>query len=398
MTYLLQGFKFGIKIYYGNRVKMKLISEKQRLRDVLRTLRERRIGGRRGFYSPGIKKDDPFATKINKWIEREKRKGLNVEVKSGRRVSLKLPAQMNFSSKYDDTIRCITAIRILSFRKGFPSHAYRLVFVDFSDLREISTSAALALTAELSKWDDEIRQSLRPKIETWNKGILTQFSDIGFFDLFQNKASFEIERRQEQTNLRFVKYIKGQSDDSGKARKLKEEINRLIGEDINKWTFLYSGLSEAITNVCHHAYPEEHNFADRDKNWYMTGSYDSLSKVLKVAFYDQGIGIPESLPSSILYEKVLDYLKKAPVIKGMRDATLLKAAVEIERTRTGDDDRGKGLQDLLEFNNQRGEGYLSILSGRGLYKYTVSSGLDTVKTERLPYPILGTLIIWSTML
>ncbi|CAI1056956.1 Uncharacterised protein [Serratia quinivorans] len=398
MTYLLQGFRFDLKNHYGKKIKMRLISDRQRLRDVLRTLRDRRVGGRKSFYNPNIKEDDPIGTKINKWVEREIRRGLNIEIKNGRRVSLKLPVKMNFSSEYDATMRCMTAIRIMSFKKGYPSHAYRLGFVDFSGLKEISTSAALALTAELSKWDDIIRQRLRPKVETWNKKILTQFSDIGFFDLFKNKASFEIEKRQEQTSLRFVKYIKGQSDDADKTQELKEEINRLIGEDINKWTFLYSGLSEAITNVCHHAYPQEYDFPEVDKNWYMTGSYDSLSKVLKVAFYDQGIGIPESLPSSILYEKVLDYLKKAPIIKGMRDATFLKAAVEIERTRTGDDDRGKGLQDLLEFNNQRGEGYLSILSGRGLYKYTVSSGRDTVKSERLPYPVLGTLIIWSTML
>ncbi|HGM5048797.1 TPA: hypothetical protein ACKP2I_001601 [Serratia marcescens] len=398
MTYLLQRFKFGVKIAKVKILRMRVITERQRLRDVLRTLRERRVGSRISCYCPNIKEDDPIATKVNKWVERERRRGLNIEITSGHRVSLKLPVKMNFSSEYDDTMRCITAIRIMSIRKGFPSHAYRLVFVDFSGLKEISTSAALALTAELSKWDDVIRQRLRPKIETWNKKILTQFSDIGFFDLFKNKASFEIEKRQEKANLRFVKYIKGQSDDAEKTQQLKEEINRLIGEDIKKWTFLYGGLSEAITNVCHHAYPNEYDFAEIDKNWYMTGSYDSSSKVLKVAFYDQGIGIPESLPSSILYEKVLEYLKKAPIINGMRDATLLKAAVEIERTRTGDDDRGKGLQDLLEFNNQRGEGYLSILSGRGLYKYTVNSGAGTVKTERLPYPILGTLIIWSTML
>ncbi|MGC6744878.1 hypothetical protein ACP0HM_10080 [Escherichia coli] len=49
---------------------------------------------------------------------------------------------------------------------------------------------------------------------------------------------------------------------------------------------------------------------------------------------------------------------------------MLKAAVEIKRSSTGEEDRGKGLQDLLEFIKQRGEGYLSIMSGKGLYKYS----------------------------
>lgn len=305
---------------------------------------------------------------------------------------------MNFSTHYDSTMRCIIAIRKLTAFKGFPSHAYRLKFVDFSKLKKISTSAALALTAELSKWDDTLRQQLRPKVETWNKSILTQFHDLGFFDLFQNKASFEIETKENNSSLRFVKYLKGQRDDAEKAKILRKEINKLIGEEIQKWNFLYDGLSEAITNVCHHAYPPDHPFKDIDKQWYMTGSYDSSSKILKVVFYDQGIGIPNSLPASILYEKVLSFLSKIPKIKGMRDSTLLKAAVEVERSRTGEEDRGKGLQDMLNFVKERGEGYLSIISQRGLYKYTVENDKHHVKNESMAYPMQGTLIIWSTTL
>lgn len=69
-------------------------------------------------------------------------------------------------------------------------------------------------------------------------------------------------------------------------------------------------------------------------------------------------------------KRFLNYLSKLPLAERKRDEQLLKAAVEIKRSSTGEEDRGKGLQDLLEFIKQRGEGYLSIMSGKGLYKYS----------------------------
>lgn len=72
--------------------------------------------------------------------------------------------------------------------------------------------------------------------------------------------------------------------------------------------------------------------------------------------------------------------------------------MELDRTSTKKSDRGKGLQDMLEFIRQRGDGYLSILSLRGLYKLSVSNGKEVVKSEHFDNPIYGTLIIWCVTL
>ena len=53
---------------------------------------------------------------------------------------------------------------------------------------------------------------------------------------------------------------------------------------------------------------------------------------------------------------------------------------------------------MLEFIRQRGNGYLSILSSKGLYKLTINNGKEIVKSEHFEYPICGTLIIWSATL
>ena len=284
---------------------------------------------------------------------------------------------------FRSTSTYILAIRKLTNRP-IEKNTYKLKEVSFDQLRNISTSAALVLTAELSKWDDAIRQSLIPNVKNWDPDILRRLRELGFFSLFRNSPeNLCNSKRTSGASINLVKYIKGKCGDANKTRILKGEFQEIVGEDIRKWTFLHSGLTEAITNVSHHAYPDRYDFIESDKNWYMSGGYDRSTKELKVVFYDQGIGIPKSLPTSTIKEKVYEFISKLKIDAADRrkDATLLRAAVQLSRTSTGKSDRGKGLQDLLEFIRQRQNGYLSILSLRGLYKFSVKNGIETTKSE-----------------
>lgn len=377
---------------------MKKITYKARHRDVLRSLAHRT--GRVSTYGVKQKKrfKSPKISEINKWIDAQRKNGLKCDIKKNRNLSLTLPEVMNFSSNYDHTMIAIRTIRLLTGKHKYPSHIYKLGFVDFSKIRYISASAALVLTAELSKWDESLRKRLRPKVKTWDKKILSQFDELGFFDLFENKDSFELEKEKNVSDIKFVRYMKGHMEDDEATLLLKSEIKRIVGSDLNQWTFLYSGLSEAITNVVQHAYPDGYGFTESDKKWYLTASYDNKSKMIKVVFYDQGVTIPGSLPSSTKKEKILEYLSFIPIGDRKRDEFILKAAVEIRRSSTGERDRGKGLHDLLEFIKHRGEGYLSIMSRKGLYKYSETNHAPEVKTQSFKLEVCGTLIIWSTKL
>jgi len=336
---------------------------------------------------------------VKKWIDEQWRNGLKVEIIKKKSLKLILPSVMNFSSEYDKTIQHITAIRKLVETKISLSPTYKLGFVDFSELKNISTSAALVLTAELSKWDDAVRQRLTPKINTWDKSILKKFHDLGFFELFNKSKGLKIDTSNiTDKDVKFVRYLKGKCGDIQKTLELKEEIIKVVGEKVSKWVILQGGLSEAITNVSQHAYPADLGFKDKDKNWYLTGSYDETRKVLKIVFYDQGIGIPKSLPASQIWEKIILVLSKLTKNEQKKDEVLLKAAVELDRTSTGEQDRGKGLQDLLDFIRERGDGYLSIMSLHGLYKHEILGGKTKIKTENFPMPVCGTLIIWSASL
>ncbi|MDH0053815.1 hypothetical protein [Pantoea ananatis] len=382
---------------------MKFLTAHKRLRDVRYNFQYRtgkikkRTKGRSFYYDAEWKK-------VNYWIEKQSKKGLQVALINKRKkgLVLTLPEVMNFYNDYDKTTMHINAIRILSERKGYPDPSYKLAAVNFSQLKKISTSAALVLTAELSKWDDAIRQRLRPNTEGWDKTILKQFYDLGFFELFKKSSENEIKiTPSPDKGIKFVKYLKGKCGEIAKTKILKDEIHNVVGESISKWTFLHSGLSEAITNVSHHAYPEYAGYEELDKNWYLTGSYDENKKIIKIVFYDQGVGIPKTLPASEIWERVLTALSKLPKFDKMeerQDELLLKAAVELDRTSTNEVDRGKGLQDLLEFIRQRKNGYLSIMSLKGLYKQELIDGAAKIKTERFSSPICGTLIVWCATL
>lgn len=335
---------------------------------------------------------------LNKWIDKYIKEGLLSAFVKGHKVTIVLPERLNFNNDLESTALHFNAIRKLTENKIVPHKVYKLGMVNFDYLKSISTSASLVLTAELSKWDDAIRNRLTPSIANWDPEILVSFRDLGFFDLFRTKpVDFDRFKNESTQNRHIVKYIKGRCGDDQKTRILKAGITEIIGDEINKWRFLHSGLSEAIVNVSHHAYPKEQGYSEGDKNWYLTASFDNSNKELKVVFYDQGIGIPKSLPASKFREKVFEFLSTIPIAERMRDENLLKAAVQLDRTSTDEPDRGKGLQDLLEFTRQRRDGSLSILSLKGLFELEIKDGSESVRTSRFYNPVSGTLIIWTVI-
>lgn len=103
-------------------------------------------------------------------------------------------------------MKYIHTIRILS-KSGSAYRCYKLGYVDFSNLTSISLSAALLLTAEISRWDDSVRNRLKPDIDSWAPDILRRFYDLGFFELFRGSAYVQ-EKVEEQSDIRFVRYIK----------------------------------------------------------------------------------------------------------------------------------------------------------------------------------------------
>lgn len=381
---------------------MKKKSLNSRLRDIRRSYYHRinkkssKYKTRRSSFARG-KSCHAEDKRLLQWLKKAQSQGLDLEPYKNGNVVINLPESLNFSDEYEVTALNMNAIRMLTQRH---SHSgYKLKAVKFDRISKLSTSAAIVLTAELSRWEERLRGPLTPLVKTWNPEIRTQLNDLGFFNLFKNFETDILPKPDSlKPKLKLIRYIKGRHSDFTKHRELKSAIANLIPGDIAKWTILASGLTEAIQNVGEHAYPEDCKIPKRHQNWYMGGSLDTQSKELRVIFYDQGIGIPRSLPNSTKWEKVREWLSFLERVDQKKDKNLLKAAVEYNRSKTGEHGRGKGLQDLLEFIKERGSGYLSILSERGLYKFTKTHEASSDKSMPLKHPIQGTLIIWKVKL
>ncbi|MGD8230755.1 hypothetical protein [Vibrio sp. TRT 1302] len=390
---------------------MKIVTSRQRLRDIDRSFKHRTQPkkSRKPYNgSPAHKITKTEYKPVNAFIDKATNSGgLRLQHQNNRKngVIIYLPEVMDFEQNYYSTVLHINAIgKLVSLinkngGKVLPRGAYNLASVNFDSLRSISTEAALALTAEISNWEDSIRNKLRPSIKKWNDAVYSQFHDLGFFDLFENKPDKKPAVNQHASDKRLVKYQKESCTPKGVTKTLKSSLHELIGSDIDTWTFLHSGLEEAMTNVGHHAYPENCEHRPREKCWYLTGSYDLKSKELKVAFFDQGVGIPNTLETSKLKEKVQYYVSKI-VTKDKRqlERALLEASIEVGRTSTGEPDRGNGLPDLLEFIRQTGNGELSIYSSHGFYRLTIENQKEKKTTSALSLQMQGTLIVWRITL
>ncbi|WP_125468860.1 ATP-binding protein [Methylomagnum ishizawai] len=184
----------------------------------------------------------------------------------------------------------------------------------------------------------------------------------------------------------------GENTDAREVGKILESQSKLPKWQSKK---LYRGVSEAMTNVSQHAYLDSGrdglDFAN-EKGWWMFCREDD--EHIFVAFCDLGIGIPETLPRTQDQSLLNALLEKLFGVGKLTDGALIKAAIEIKRSRTQKRHRGKGLLDMLKAIEMIQGGRLSILSNRGGYTYILNnSGREEVKTFKRS--ILGTLILWT---
>ena len=113
-----------------------------------------------------------------------------------------------------------------------------------------------------------------------------------------------------------------------------------------------------------------------------------------IHFYDQGVGIPATLPLKYPKEMIHSALRNLGII-GSRDGEHILAAMEIGRTRTDLPNRGRGLNDLRAFVDQSGTGNLRILSRKGEYEYSADKS-EVARNHK--HSLGGTLILWSVSL
>ncbi len=287
--------------------------------------------------------------------------------------------------------------RTVSFVRSFlrtTAHSKNRVRLVFSETKAIRPDALLVLLAYLHRarilyGADHVTGTYptSPRIER-------AFEDTGFFSLLGVKPRPRAPRKS--TSIHYIRFISGETLATDASRRLREA---LLGDEMELSMAarkkLYRAVSEAMLNVVQHAYPDSHNVDIRiRKKWWLVGSVDRGRDQLQIMFCDLGVGISNTLPKLYTWEKIRSALALLPGVKP-NDGEMIQAAMIIGRTKTGQQGRGRGLNDLRRFVELATSGELKIFSRAGVYTYQ-SGGNETVSNSL--HSLGGTLIKWTVPL
>jgi hypothetical protein len=298
------------------------------------------------------------------------------------------PSDLSLATNYEAVISFFGELVEAIFRpRG-------LVAVDFTTIERLAPAASLLLAATLDLWQRLKHVKLRARdVDRWKPHVRQMLIDLGLFDLLKTDDPPRASQGGPAGPVRLLKFSTGEGSDGSLARAFAKAMVDVVGP-IEAQQFLYVGLTEAMTNVAQHAYPEA-GWRDipRDfKRWWMTGSYDAGQRSMRVILLDMGIGIPETLPRSSKWERIRGLVSaSSPSLND--DASMIAAAVEAGRSSTGMPGRGHGLDEIRQFVENSAGGRLRILSGRG--EVIFEKGSAGAQKRQLPSPVGGTIIEWE---
>ena len=303
-------------------------------------------------------------------------------------VHIELPVKFDLYSNYDKTLDMIDELRETAL------HKKRNVLLSFREIKEIHPASMLCLVAEIDRCNRVNPKKLEITGTYPEDNVVEVLLEVmGFFDLLKKQK-----RRLFPENDLPIKIIKFISNIGAKGVDANRLKNRLLSDLPRKkvpWsTPLYRNLVEAMTNVGHHAYPDEiqnqHPFLKG--RWWMVGAIDP-DKMLTAIFYDQGVGIPKTAPINYKESKLETVLKK--LVRERQDGEIIHSVITKGETQTKEKYRGKGLRDMARrIDTIGGNSRFRVLSGYGDYTYIPASlGEPIIKNNKKS--LCGTLIEWK---
>ena len=298
-------------------------------------------------------------------------------------VAIACPEDFSLGSNFLGVMQVLRQIRRQSTRRR-----NERTYIDFRPIRNLSPDAALILAAELYRWSHvPPRRRLRAvDVNEWNPEIRQLLDEMGFFQLLETSGyvpntgnSAYAPRRQ------FVKFRTGTTADGEAIHRLRQDdLDPVVGE-LPRKAYLYAAVTEAMTNVVHHAY----RASEPTRNWWLSAWHDQAAGEVAVMMFDQGIGIPKSLPRR--------FMEVISVLGDPDHAKLIRTAHDLSRTASGEEHRGHGLgRDVRGYLERIDcEGHYRVVSLEG--EYVFERRLDGSQEHRLhrhPRPLNGTLIEW----
>lgn len=264
--------------------------------------------------------------------------------------------------------------------------------VDLNGLKEIDLDAALSLVAELDRWQRIKGIYLSPEtVSEWDKSIVSKLYSLGFFDLLgTNISGIPIGKVKKH----WIPFISSTQAVGYAAKKLRVALIKVMKcLDSSVPVPIYAPLIESMKNAIEHAYSDIGddiaNYHHFGKRWWMAGSYDEDNHCIDIVFLDLGMTIPATLPNSRYWTA----LQRDPVY-GQHlnyDAVRTRAAMLYGMSQTGQYQRGKGFQNIVEPAYHHPKNAVVVIS-RKAHCFVVHSRRTISIESNIPFA--GTLIQW----
>ena len=278
-------------------------------------------------------------------------------------------------------------------------------YVDFSHTTAVTAAALVAVYAAVDtalserKGKGKVKVVLSEKAENVNAHI-RNYNLHGL--LTGGKADYSL------AGVRIMPVMSGVGDeymgDIIDFIQKKIYMNKMDAET----EFVYSdAVSETIYNVELHAYPK---LPDSEKRWWLMCR--AKGKMLHLAIYDKGVGIPKTVVDHPWFINSLRakhpkehdiLLEKFPELKGngfdkfipsvISDEKLIYLSLQGDISGTKEDKHGQGSKSIMALVNDTAGGRLWVFSNDGLCKYEQAG--DEPELMVLPKTFPGTLIQWN---
>ncbi len=278
------------------------------------------------------------------------------------------PKLFSLSENYEETLSFIYDFKIhFSRRKPLicEDGVSRQTYAEFSEIETLGSGAGLVLAAEIHRYSQTRPGKIKVQDHQWAEGVRNYFIDTGLFNLLRIDPH-EIQARSRISEKReALRYQSGRTLEGKDVAELRRRLQELAGQPVGKRVLVYNAIAEAFKNV-DHAYPRWFRSwpYPSSHRWWTSGFWEPSSKTVGLQLYDQGAGIPRTLPRQSQWPRLLRLMEPE-----RSDSGLIAAAMEYGRTSTGQQGRGKGLAEMADWIESSGSGFLRILSGQGEVTY-----------------------------
>ncbi|HVI99423.1 MAG TPA: hypothetical protein VM657_10190 [Sphingomonas sp.] len=303
------------------------------------------------------------------------------------------PKVFSLSKNYDQTLAFILDFKRLFYERKkhlCEDGIRRTAYADFSIIEHIGAGAGLALAAEVHRFSQYRGKPPRIYEHLWSESVRKYFIETGLFELLHIDPSLVSTRPSSELDRSTLKFTSGRITKGGDVKELITRLQSLAGRSLDHRPAVYAAIAEALANVSH-AYPSWfRSWPYRSsRQWWVSGFWRPSGNTVGLQLYDQGAGIPATLPRQAYWPRLVGLGALDPERTA---AGLIAAALQYGRTSTGQAGRGKGLAEMANWIETTGSGFLRILSAGGEVVYRPGGKLER---RNFNAPFCGTLVEWE---